>query len=118
MDRKRKTADGFEVRTDLALEERESFKGDGGEVSGVALREWERDRSQARFTEVKIINEQGARAMGKPVGTYLALEADQLIMDTLGEHVSSYYIQGKRAEWREYKTRVSSWEREKYIMNY
>ena len=51
MDRKRKTADGFEVRTDLALEERESFKGDGGEVSGVALREWERDRSQARFTE-------------------------------------------------------------------
>ena len=38
MDRKRKTADGFEVRTDLALEERESFKGDGGEVSGVALR--------------------------------------------------------------------------------
>ena len=78
MDRKRKTADGFEVRTDLALEERESFKGDGGEVSGVALREWERDRSQARFTEVKIINEQGARAMGKPVGTYLTLEADQL----------------------------------------
>ena len=76
MDRNRKTADGFEVRTDLALEERESFKGDGGEVSGVALREWERDRSQARFTEVKIINEQGARAMGKPVGTYLTLEAD------------------------------------------
>ena len=47
-----------------------------------------------------------------------ALEADQLLMDTLGSHVSSYYIQGKRAEWREYKTRVSSWEREKYIMNY
>lgn len=78
MDRKRKTADGFEVRTDLALEERESFKGDGGEVSGVALREWARDRSQAKFTEVKIVNEQGARAMGKPVGTYLTLEADQL----------------------------------------
>lgn len=78
MDRKRETADGFEVRTDLALEERESFKGDGGEVSGVALREWARDRSQAKFTEVKIVNEQGARAMGKPVGTYLTLEADQL----------------------------------------
>ena len=47
-----------------------------------------------------------------------ALQADPLLMDTLGDHVSSYYIQGKRSEWREYKTRVSSWEREKYIMNY
>lgn len=29
----------FENRTDLALEERESFEGDGGEIGGVALRE-------------------------------------------------------------------------------
>ena len=35
----------FEVRTDLALEERESFEGDGGEVSGVSLREWDRKRT-------------------------------------------------------------------------
>ena len=30
----------FENRTDLALEERESFEGNGGEIGGVALREW------------------------------------------------------------------------------
>ena len=47
-----------------------------------------------------------------------ALEADSLIMDALGDHVSSYYIAGKRREWREYKTRVSSWEVEKYMTNY
>lgn len=68
----------FEVRTDLALEERESFPGDGGEVSGVSLREWQEEESQVKLTEVKILDERGARAMGKPQGTYLTLEADQL----------------------------------------
>ena len=47
-----------------------------------------------------------------------ALEADPLILDTLGEHVAANYIEGKKKEWDEYRTRVSSWEREKYIINY
>ena len=47
-----------------------------------------------------------------------ALEADPLVLDTLGEHVAANYIEGKRKEWEEYRTRVSSWEREKYIINY
>ena len=47
-----------------------------------------------------------------------AMEADQLILDTLGEHVVTNYLDGKRREWDEYRTRVSSWEREKYIINY
>ena len=47
-----------------------------------------------------------------------ALEADQLILDTLGEHVAANYLTGKWREWDEYRTRVSSWEREKYIINY
>lgn len=68
----------FEVRTDLALEQRESFPGDGGEVSGVSLREWHEDKSSVKLTEVKILDEHGATAMGKPQGTYLTLEADQL----------------------------------------
>ena len=46
------------------------------------------------------------------------LEGDQLILDTLGEHVAANYLDGKRQEWEEYRTRVSSWEREKYIINY
>ena len=47
-----------------------------------------------------------------------AMQADQLILDTLGEHVTTNYIEGKLREWEEYRTRVSSWEREKYIILY
>ncbi len=68
----------FEVRTDLALEQKESFEGDGGEISGVSLREWNQGKCGIKLTEVCILNEQGARAMGKPMGTYLTLEADDL----------------------------------------
>ncbi|MCC8122708.1 MAG: type I glutamate--ammonia ligase [Oscillospiraceae bacterium] len=46
------------------------------------------------------------------------LKADQLIMDTLGPHVAENYLAGKEREWEEYRTRVSSWEREKYMINY
>ena len=56
----------FENRTDLALEERESFEGDGGEIGGVALREWRCHGSSIRMTEVSILNEKGAESMGKP----------------------------------------------------
>ena len=47
-----------------------------------------------------------------------AMQADPLILDTLGQHVAENYISGKMQEWEEYRTRVSSWEREKYIINY
>ena len=47
-----------------------------------------------------------------------AMKADPLILDTLGRHVSTNYIEGKMKEWEEYRTRVSSWEREKYIILY
>ena len=60
------------------MEERERFPGDGGEISGVSLRKWRECHSDIRMTEVKILDEQGAEAMGKPVGTYLTLEADAL----------------------------------------
>ena len=68
----------FEVRTDLAVEEQERFPGDGGEISGVSLRKWRECHSDIRMTEVKILDEHGAETMGKPMGTYLTLEADAL----------------------------------------
>lgn len=66
----------FEIRTDLAVEQRESFPGDGGEIAGVALREWRESGSAVKMSEVQILDEHGARAMGKPKGIYLTLEAD------------------------------------------
>jgi spore protease len=34
-----------------------------------------------KFTEVKVLDEEGAQAMGKPVGTYLTMEVDQMMKD-------------------------------------
>lgn len=101
----------FEVRTDLALEERESFPGDGGEISGVSLREWHEEKSCVKLTEVKILDERGKRAMGKPCGTYLTLEADQLaekdedyhaeVSEELAKHIRKLIDQLMKKEMRE-----------------
>ncbi len=48
----------------------------------------------------------------------VSMEADPLMRDTLGPHVYCSYLDGKKKECEEYRTRVSSWEREKYILNY
>lgn len=76
----------MENRTDLAVEEQESFKGDGGEIRGVSLREWHHRNSKIKLTEVSIMNEQGAKAMGKPVGTYLTLDVPQMSEKDDGYH--------------------------------
>ncbi len=46
------------------------------------------------------------------------MKKDKLVMSTLGEHVASQFIAGKEREWEEYRTRVSSWELDKYMINY
>ncbi len=66
---------GLELRTDLAVEEKERFPGDGGEIRGVSLKEWFQDGREIKITEVKILNERGAKVMGKEKGTYLTMEA-------------------------------------------
>lgn len=43
---------------------------------------------------------------------------DDLIKETLGEHVLTQYILGKEAEWNEYRTQVSDWEINKYFISY
>ena len=68
----------FEIRTDLAVEEKENVRRDGGEVKGVSLREWRKASSSIKMTEVVVLDENGAKAMGKPKGTYLTMEARQM----------------------------------------
>lgn len=64
------------LHTDLAIEIRESYPGDGGEIPGVAVEEYTIEEAELHLTRVEILDEQGAQAMGKPIGTYLTLEAD------------------------------------------
>lgn len=68
----------MKVRTDLALEERESFDGSGVEIHGVEVEESCDEERDVRLTRVKIVSERGAREMGKSKGTYLTLEAPGL----------------------------------------
>ena len=74
-----KTA-GFEIRTDLALEEREGLKEQAKEAAGVSFRKWQGKTEDVQVTEVTVQNEAGAKSLGKPVGSYLTLEADRLLL--------------------------------------
>lgn len=63
----------FNVRTDLAIESKEFYeKKNKSSISGVEVKNTE--CNDIKITEVKIVNEQGERAMGKPKGTYTTLE--------------------------------------------
>lgn len=48
----------------------------------------------------------------------IAAEADPFIKETVGNHVFKNYIDGKRAEWNSYRTYVSQWEIDRYMINY
>ena len=75
----------FQVRTDLALEERERFEEDV-EIRGVAIEEQYDEKNDIRVTKVSIETENGAKAMGKPVGIYITLEAPRLSEPDEGYH--------------------------------
>lgn len=68
----------MEKRTDLALEVRESFPEDDVEVSGVKLNTESLEEGKIQVTTVEILNDHGAEEMGKPIGTYITLEFDEM----------------------------------------
>lgn len=45
-------------------------------------------------------------------------ENDKFIMENLGEHVYSKYLEAKKEEWRAYRRRVSQWELDRYLALY
>ena len=63
----------YNIRTDLALEQKERFEDDNVEVQGVVLEEDYDDQLEIRTTKVMIQTEKGAKVMGKPVGTYITI---------------------------------------------
>ena len=46
------------------------------------------------------------------------MKESELVKETLGEHTFKKYIDAKQSEWDEYKTKVHSWEIEKYLRKY
>ncbi len=77
----------YSVRTDLALEEKERFESDNVEIPGVVLEEDYDEEKEMRITRVEIETENGAKAMGKPTGTYLTLETPNLALPDDDTHM-------------------------------
>lgn len=88
------------IRTDLAMETKEMR---GGNISGVISRT--REKSGGAVTTVEITTAEGARSMGRPIGAYVTIEAEdisgaegrkaaaRLLKDEL-----SLMLEGKKAE--------------------
>lgn len=75
------------VTTDLAIEAHDALRAQTGrEVPGVTVER--RDFAHGRVTTVRIIDEQGAQAMGKPPGTYITIEAPVLRTNDPEGHTS------------------------------
>ena len=76
----------YNIRTDLALEQKERFESDHVEVPGVILEEEYDEEREIQTTRVIIETENGAKIMGKPVGTYVTLEAPNLVVPDEAYH--------------------------------
>ena len=48
----------------------------------------------------------------------MLLRKDELIMGVLGDHIASRYIKGKIREWDEFRTQITDWELNRYMVIY
>ena len=69
----------YNFRTDLALERRDIFKKNNKleEIDGIETEEKEIDEN-LKVEKVKIINENGEKAIGKPIGRYVTIDIKNL----------------------------------------
>ena len=74
------------IHTDLALETKEKFEEDHIEIRGVEIQEDYDQEKDIRKTVVKIKTENGARAMGRPQGIYITLEAPNMSVPDEDNH--------------------------------
>lgn len=70
---------GLQVRTDLALEARETVQKPDEEIRGVRVEEERDTEKEVYITKVMIDTKNGAKIMGKPIGTYITLEAPNMV---------------------------------------
>lgn len=76
----------FPIRTDLALESKERLEAEKNEMRGVTFEEIYDEKRNVTITKVVIETENGAKSIGKPIGTYLTLEAPDMVAPDEGSH--------------------------------
>lgn len=69
----------YQVRTDLALEARESIGASESGLRGVSVEEDYHRKEDVRVTKVTIETKNAAKTMGKPMGIYVTMEAPAMI---------------------------------------
>lgn len=82
-------------RTDLAVELREDFTEDDERVKGVTVKEEYHKHRKVHVSTVRITDAAGAAAMGRPIGTYITVEAKGL---TEGEEQLRRFVAETLAE--------------------
>jgi glutamine synthetase len=61
----------------------------------------------------------GLNALPGSLGEALEeMKRDDLVRETLGEHIYYRFIEAKTSEWKEYRAHVSNWELERYLPIY
>ena len=100
--------ESYPIRTDLALESQERLQKDNGQVKGVRLEEEKKDNGVVIST-VFIDTENAAKAMGRPRGTYVTIEAPEMIEEESGyhRHMSVELAQILRQMVAQYESKVS-----------
>ncbi len=76
----------FSPYTDLAIEIAESITTEATEIEGVEVGQEQCDMSDTTVTNVRITNEKGAEAMGKPIGSYITLESGHIKENDINAH--------------------------------
>ena len=74
----------FEIRTDLAVETSEG-KGKNEEHSGIKV-EKQQEGEDIIITRVCIETQKAAKSAGKPKGSYITIEAQQMVEEDTGYH--------------------------------
>ena len=46
------------------------------------------------------------------------LEKDEVLVESLGEHLFEHFMEAKDVEWDMFRIAVHPWEREQYLTNY
>lgn len=102
----------YNVHTDLALEDKERYESDDVEISGVSVEEFYDEEQDVRVTEVKILTENGAKAMRKPIGTYITMEMANLVQaeeeyrNGIAESIARYVGKVLKTDKEEYTALV------------
>ena len=75
-----------QIRTDLALEAHETVEESSTHIHGIEVHEKNFDEDQVYITTVNITTKNAAKALGKPMGTYITIEAPALDVPDEGSH--------------------------------